>query len=273
MIWRVMGWCLVISLTVAVSWLWPRIDRLPTDFDIAMRYLNDDEPRMALLFLEDKEWKGVAAYRAGRYAQATREFTVEDGADETVATIYNLGNSLAQLGEFQKAIGAYQRVLRFNPEHADAIHNLEIVKKAARPPNENIGLDMESAPETQTKEGEKQEEIAPQENTPQSTQARESEQSDTAGNTSDTDDAGETDGSRPKPEKSTGETGSAGAVGLTADERDGSNKKVVGTVDLKARDSAHPAEILLRQIHDDPEKVLRARLLSAYETRIEEAAE
>ena len=271
MIWRVLTWCAVIVVTVAVSWLWPKIEKQPTDFDIAMRYLNDGEPKLALLFFEDKTWKGVAAYRAGRYAQATREFTAEDEADQTVANTYNLGNSHAVMGKFEEAIAAYNRVLRFNPEHADAIHNLEVVKKAARPPNENIGLDMESAPETQTKEGEKQEEIAPQENTPQSTQARESEQSDTAGNTSDTDDAGETDGSRPKPEKSTGETGSAGAVGLTADERDGSNKKVVGTVDLKARDSAHPAEILLRKIQDDPEKVLRARLLSAYENRIEGA--
>ena len=29
--------------------------------------------------------------------------------------------------------------------------------------------------------------------------------------------------------------------------------------------------VLLRKIHDDPEKVLRARLLSAYEARIEGA--
>ena len=69
MIWRVAGWCAVIAMTVAVSWLWPRIDKQPTHFDIAMRYMNDGEPRPAPSLPEDKPGRGAAAYRAGRGAQ------------------------------------------------------------------------------------------------------------------------------------------------------------------------------------------------------------
>jgi Ca-activated chloride channel family protein len=264
MTWRLLTWSLIVAVTCAVSWLWPRIGRPPTDFEIGVDYLNQQQPELALLFFDEPKWHGVAAYRAGRYAQATRDFS----RDDTVASLYNLGNSYARLRDWSNAITTYQRVLRFDPEHADAQHNLALVKRMQeQAPGQPVA--MAAPPEQLPPEAQEELSSIPQESTPQSTQAREAEQSDTAGNTSDTDEAGETDpDKRSKQEKSTGETGSAGAVGEASEEQDRDSGRIVGSVDLKARNSARAPEALLRRIRDDPRKVLQARLLSAYETRI-----
>lgn len=263
MMWRFIGWCLLLTITATLSWLWPEIERVPTDFEIAVDYLNKEQPERALLFLEDESWRGVAAYRAGRFAQASHEF----GGDDTVQSLYNLGNSFAQLRDWSKAAASYQRVLRFDPEHADALHNLALVQQASAP--KLAQLPQQELPEYPEPGDQEDQRPIPQESDPESTQSGESEQSDKAGNSSDTEDIGEIDEERrPKPIETAGEAGSAGAVGETAQERGGDNPQSVGTVDLKTRNSASPPEMLLRQIHDDPEKVLRARLLSAYEARI-----
>ena len=263
MIARVALWSLLTVLTVLVAWLWPQIDRAPSDHEIARGLLEDGEPANALLFFEDPKWRGVAAYRSGRYAEASREFT----SDDTVDSLFNLGNAYAQLKEWDRAIRTYERVLRFNPNHQDARHNLALVKQANTPPG-NMAVDVEEPLKQKQKEGEDSDETAAMDTTPQSTRARESEKSDKAGNTSETDEVGETGERRPQPQKSTGDAGRAGAVGNTSDDKDSRDDRTAGTVELKPRSSTRSAEILLRRITDDPKKVLKARLQSAYETRI-----
>lgn len=269
MIGRAVAWGLVLALTAAVAWLWPQLNRAPSDFEIAVDFLKRDQPDKALLFLEDRTWRGVAAYRAGRFAQASREF----GEQDTVLSLYNLGNSYARLRDWSNAIVTYQRVLRFEPEHADALHNLALAQQAAQPRLAQLPQqELPEYPEAR-EEGEDQNPI-PQESDPEPTQSGESEQSDKAGNTSDTDEVGEIDEERrPKPIDMAGEAGRAGAVGDAEDERDGDNRAPAGTVDLKPRTSTRSADVLLRRIKDDPEKVLRARLLSAYEARLAGALE
>lgn len=264
MSWRLPLWIAAFVLAGAISWLWPQIDREPSDFDIAMKHLNSGRPDIALLFFNEPRWRGVAAYRAGRYSQATREFA----NNETVEGLYNQGNSYAQLTDWSTAITTYERVLRFNPDHVDAKFNLALAQRAEEL-RQGQAVRMDNPPE-ETKQGEEEEVSSiPQETTPQDTQARESELSDKAGNTSDTDETGESDPDNPaKPEDTVGDTGTAGAVGKSADERDGENNKIVGTVDLKPRNSFGPAEALLRKIEDNPRLVLKARLQAAYETRV-----
>lgn len=261
MIGRIVIWGTLIAITVVVAWLWPQIDRTPDDHEIARQFLDDGKPADALLFFEDSKWRGIAAYRSGRYAEATREF----GKDETVASLFNLGNAYVQLKDWKNAIATYERVLRFNPGHEDARHNLALVKSITSPPT-NRAVDVEAPLKQKQKEGEDSENTAAMDATPQSTRARESEKSDKAGNTSETDEVGETDRT-PRPQKSTGDAGRAGAVGETSEEKDSRDNRSAGTVDLKSRSSKAASDVLLRRIKDDPEKVLKARLKSAYQAR------
>ncbi len=262
MTWRVLGWCAIAAATVAASWLWPRIERAPSDFEIAAGYLDEQRPDLALLFFQDSAWRGVAAYRAGRYAQALREFATE----ETVPGLYNQGNSHIRLRDWPNAVQAYERVLRFDPDHADARHNLALVQRLLRPETGSPAPD--AAPEPAPADLEEHQTTEPQEGISNRAQAADTPQNETAGNTNDTDEKTDSEpATRPKPSDTTGEAGSAAAVGRTDNDRGQVDHRVVGTVNLKPRASARPPEVLLRRIHDNPEKVLRARLLSAHELR------
>lgn len=86
---------------------------------------------------------GAAAYQAGDYDAAAKDFTSALSAPELglqQSAYYNLGNSLYRAGEqldapdkktstWQEAVNHYESALRLNPADADAKFNLDLVKK------------------------------------------------------------------------------------------------------------------------------------------------
>ena len=90
----------------------------------AQRALAEGSPADAAALFEDTEWRGVARYQAADYAGSAAEFA-ESG---DTRNLYNLGNAMAQQGEFDAAIDAYEQVLEMEPGHEDAQYNLDVVK-------------------------------------------------------------------------------------------------------------------------------------------------
>jgi Ca-activated chloride channel family protein len=80
-------------------------------------------PSAAAMLLQDPDWKGVALYSAGRYAEAARAFESRRAA----GSAYNLGNALAQTGRYAEAIDAYDEALLDNPDDEDARSNRAIL--------------------------------------------------------------------------------------------------------------------------------------------------
>ncbi|MFQ6005601.1 MAG: VWA domain-containing protein, partial [Woeseia sp.] len=74
---------------------------------------------------EDPAWKAVADYRAADYAGSAEGFAGQDDTD----SLYNLGNALARLGEFESAIDAYEQVLDVDPGNEDAQYNRDLLKE------------------------------------------------------------------------------------------------------------------------------------------------
>ncbi len=73
----------------------------------------------------DPRWQAVAHYRAGHYEQALVSLQRIPGADAA----YNRGNALARMGQVEQAIESYEQALAEQPDHEDARHNLELLKK------------------------------------------------------------------------------------------------------------------------------------------------
>ncbi len=91
----------------------------------------------------DYRWRGAALYRARNYRASARAFAEGDDAEAH----YNRANALAQSGQLQAALRAYDKALEQAPEHADASANRDLTAKllhqqaaaAAQSPNDHAG--------------------------------------------------------------------------------------------------------------------------------------
>ena len=137
------GWVLVLVIFIAPLpaqaslWddLWMNKDQQ------AQQALEAGSPADAAALFEDTEWRGVARYRAGDYTGSAREFA----ASGDVRNLYNLGNAMAQQGEYESAIDTYEQVLELEPDHEDARYNLELLKQLQeQQEQEQAGDDQQS---------------------------------------------------------------------------------------------------------------------------------
>ena len=123
------GWLMLLVLTVAapspavraasLADLWQRPDQQ------AARALEQGDAKRAVDLARTPEWRGSAAYRAGDYESALRDYEQTHGADAA----YNQGNALAKLGRYDEAIAAYDRALATAPDMADAKANRQAVEE------------------------------------------------------------------------------------------------------------------------------------------------
>lgn len=76
--------------------------------------------------------RGVAAYRAGHYAEARAAWneTLAEELDalDRARVYHDLGNAHWRLGETLPAIACYTAAVRLDPRHAEAWHNLELAR-------------------------------------------------------------------------------------------------------------------------------------------------
>jgi Ca-activated chloride channel family protein len=82
---------------------------------------------------EDPLWKGSALYKDGDYEGALEAFSQSDSID----SLYNRGNTLAQLGDLDKAIAAYDQVLKSDPTHEDAKANKALLEQQKQQQQQN----------------------------------------------------------------------------------------------------------------------------------------
>jgi len=122
------GWVLVLIIFIAPlprpaeASLWD--DLWLNKNQQAQQTLEEGNPADAAALFNDMEWRGVARYQSGDYAGSAEEFAVRRDA----RNLYNLGNAMAQQGEFDSAIDAYEQVLEMEPDNEDARYNLDLIR-------------------------------------------------------------------------------------------------------------------------------------------------
>jgi len=99
--------------------LWTRHDQQAT------RMLEQGKPKEAAALFDDHNWQGVAHYQSGQYEQAAQAFDDQTNPE----SLYNQGNALARLGNYEDALKSYEQTLQTNPAHEDARYNTELIKK------------------------------------------------------------------------------------------------------------------------------------------------
>ncbi len=156
------------QVSQAFSWenFWERSDQR------AMKALEQHDPQKAAALFEQPDWKGIAHYRAGEYDQAEQVFSGMDSPDGH----YNRGNALGKLGKYQEAIASYQTVLKQQPDHADAQHNLDLLKKMLE--NQQSPNSQENNSKSSDSSSEEQQQHDEGERSDQQSQEGESEKSE-----------------------------------------------------------------------------------------------
>ena len=132
--------------------------------------LENGDAEMAQSLFKHPQWQASAAYKNGDYASAADRFKQGDSADD----YYNLGNSLAHLGELDKAIAAYDQALELLPDMQDAIANKKLIEQ------------LKQQQQNQPQDGESQD---PQDSQSQDSQSQDSQSQDSQSQDSQSQDA------------------------------------------------------------------------------------
>lgn len=180
------GWLLSIALVLgtagllspssqvqAAEWtdLWKTKDQQGAE-----AFAQEDAIGAATLF-QSPEWRGTAAYRAGDFAGAVQAYSLDPGTNPD--NHYNLGNAYAMAQNFEAAISAYDIAIAMDPEHADAIHNREIVaallEQQQNEEEQQSDDDMTSPQDQQEEQSEEEQEEGEQEEQDQEQQQQQEE--------------------------------------------------------------------------------------------------
>ena len=276
------GWLLTLPLLVvtilfslpqpamASAWddLWQRRDQQ------ANKALQAGDLESARQLAEHPLRRGEAAYRAGDYENALTSFSDNKSPQGN----YNRGNTLAQLGQYEEAIAAYDEALAVNPDMADAAHNKAELEK----------LLQQQQQQEQQQEQEQEQEQEQGENNQEQGESRQADENQTGDAAEDPTDSQQADNTS-EQEQSDNDTDAE----QQAQQSDGDQENASDSVDQPVTsDQQHEAETpvdktatadtqadtasseqqqaderWLRRIPDDPGGLLRRKFLYQYSQR------
>lgn len=157
--------------------------------EIGKQALDNHDYKTAIEKLQDPYRKGVAHYRAGNFAEAEKLFRQSSRPEIASNAAYNLGNALVQQQKLDKAVTAYEEVLKQWPDHTKARDNLEIVKKMLEQKNEDNQQSDESNQQDQKNDNDQSE--SKKENHDQNQDSNEADQQEQDGDSPDEGQQGE----------------------------------------------------------------------------------
>ena len=154
--------------TDAKAGLWD--DLWATRDQQAQAALRDERAADAAVLAKNPEIAGEAFYRSGDYVNAGQSWSQVKEGQDLADSHYNRGNSMAQTGEFEAAIAAYDAALELNPEMEDAIFNRDLVEQMKQE------QEQQEQQEQQDSEGESDEEQSGDESEESEEQSSEDQQ-------------------------------------------------------------------------------------------------
>lgn len=209
--------------------LWQRHDQQAWDA------LQQGDSNRAAALAKDPSLSGEAWYRSGSFSNAVSAWMGEDSA----SAHYNRGNSLAQMGELESAIAAYDRALELEPDMEDARFNRDLLQQMQEQQQQE-----QEGEEGETGEGEQSEQES--ESEPQQGESGEESQD------------GESQQGEQEAEQGEGEPG---------------EQEETDYAQAWTEEDAQAMEQWLRRIPDDPGGLLRRKFLYEHQRRGEPQSE
>lgn len=234
--------------------------------------LIEQDPEAAAGKLQDPEWRGSALYRAGDYETAAEVLQEAN----TLRADYNRANALARAGELEQALAAYEKVLQQQPDHEDARHNQELVRKLLEQQQNQEGQQGDSGDQSN------------QQSQDSSDQSGEGAQSDSQQSSGGDNPQDQQNRQPSDPEQNKGDSSSRSSGDDQQDPQQPQSQQQQGqngeAGDPKQSQQAPPAtlnpeplsqsqEQWLRRVPDNPGGLLQRKFLQQYQQRGKEADE
>jgi Ca-activated chloride channel family protein len=150
-LWQIGLICFLVPVERAEASLWD--DLWLTGDQQGKQLLEANAPDIAAEKFENPAWKATASYMAENFDAASQTFSTLATPDAA----YNTGNALAKAGKYEEAINAYEKTLKQDPDHDDAIFNKALVEellKSEQQQQDGEGDDQQSSDDQQQNESE-----------------------------------------------------------------------------------------------------------------------
>lgn len=221
-------------------------------------YKNNQFEQAANLF-KNPDWKAAAYYKAGAYDKALENLK----SSQTEQSAYNQGNVLAQSGQLEQAIKAYEKALQLKPDDTDAQYNKELVEnelKKQQQNKQNNKNEQSKEDQQQQNDAEKSDEQKPQQSEEKKTQQEQADEQKSAEKKEQQD---------KKDEKQAEEAKAQQAEQKKPDEakNDKEEKKALSAQDQLSTEEQQANEQWLKRIPDDPAGLLKRKFKYQYGQR------
>jgi Ca-activated chloride channel family protein len=281
------GWLLSIAFLVMVqpetsyASLWD--DAWQTKDQQAQQAFEQDPAKSAEVF-EDSNWKASSFYRAENYEQAAENFSADPSSsnEQQAESHFNRGNALAQAGELEKAIEAYEQSLTLNSDLTDAEFNKVLAEQLLQQQEEQENKDdQEKSDDKQDSDEEKSDDSnsEKQDSDEEKSDDSDSEKQDSDEESSDDSDSEQQDSDKDesqaeKDKKSEEEREKEAQQEKESEQRDEKDQSTeekeaqqAQAGDELSREEKQALEQWLNRIPDDPGGLLKRKFLYQYKQR------
>ncbi len=239
------------------------------------QHYQQKEYQKAAEQFDDSQWQGSAHYKAGNYEQALAAFKQSDSAQ----SLYNQGNSLAQLQKIDEAIDSYKRALDKDPsltEAKDNLAKLEALKQQQQQQqqsqdNQQDQQDQQDQQNSdQQSQGDKQENRQEQNSQQQADDGQQVEQEQQGQSSQEHQSAEQQDEQKRQDE----DANQAKQSEQSEQEQESAEEKSLAqkASDNKAQETQQKHKQLLNKVTDDPYLLLRNKMRLEYQKRRHDGA-
>lgn len=267
----------------ALSQTWQNLWK--TDDQQAQHRYNQQDYQGAAQQFKNNQWQGSAHYKAGNYQEALDAFKQGENSN-SANSLYNQGNALAQMQQFEKAIDHYEQALSKDPNLQDAKDNLEKIKQQQKEQEqkqeqqEQQSQDSQSKDEQQQSQNDKQQQQKSDEQQSQSQKDQQKQQSNDDKQQSDADSENK-EPQKSEPEKlnedqkekqNTEEQQKSEQP--NGDPKEQAKEKTAAQMmaEQQAKETEQKHQQLLNKVTDDPYLLLRNKMQLEYQKRRQNGA-
>jgi len=247
----------------------------------AQTQYNQENYQRAAQQFEDPQWQGSAHYKAENFQKALEAYSQGEQTN-TANSLYNQGNSLAQMKEFDQAITAYEQALKKKPDLQDAKDNLEKIKQLKKQEQQNNDQSQQDKSDNNKSENDKdnqqkQNSDSQQQSQEKSDKNQEQQSSQDSSNKSQPKDEQQKSDQNKKADKENDEQSKTNQDKNTKPSDEATEQAQEKTAEQvaaeqQAKEQSQKHQQLLNKVTDDPYLLLRNKMQLEYQKRRQDSA-